>query len=164
MCKLLLLQVLNVMSNRVVRTMLYGDQEDNEKLLKEMEAGFPGFINDWVAGREDSEEALYYNSLMTHLRKGLDAPPPKFKGAYGNAYQRLVTLLVKELGTRSVPVNREVFDSFVRWESSLRKNLTEVLWDPHPKELTGMNCHEKGRRLNPCANLDGFRWFFFVGE
>lgn len=125
------------MSNRVMRAMLYGDEEDTERLLKEMEAGFDGFINDWVAGKEDSDEGLYYRSLMNYLRKGLDAPAPEFKGAYANAYQRLVTILVKELGTRSVPVNREVFDSFVRWETALRKNLTEVLWDPHPKELTG---------------------------
>ena len=138
-------KVLNSLSNRVARTMLYGDETDVAKLLEELEAGRQAFLDQWVgplaAAEGNCDEALYYGSLIAHLRGGLDLDPScvpsPMRGGYGNAYQRLVTLLVQELGTRSTPVNGELFDSFVRWESSLRKNLTSQAWEAHPKELTG---------------------------
>jgi hypothetical protein len=133
-------KALNSISNRVVRTMLYGDQGDVAKLLRELETGQAQFLERWVGGDARRDEAQYYGSLIAHLRAGLDVAPPRamLRGsAFGNAYQRLVTLLVQELGTRPAPVNAELFESFVRWESSLRKNLTQDMWDSHPKELTG---------------------------
>ena len=130
-------KVLNLLSNRVARTMLYGDEEDIGKLTKELESGQQGFLDKWVQGHKDSDEALYYSSLMAQLTGGLEAPVPTMRGGYGNAYQRLMAMLVQELGSRSAPVDGELFDSFVRWETNLRKNLTQDMWDPHPKELTG---------------------------
>jgi hypothetical protein len=130
-------KALNVLSNRVARTMLYGDDEDVSRLVQELVAGRPSFLQEWTNGHDNGDEALYYDSLIVQLQGGLDAAIPRLRGGYGNAYQRLMTLLVKELGSRSAPVNGEVFDSFVRWETSLRRNLTEPLWDPHPRELNG---------------------------
>lgn len=130
-------KVLNTLSNRVARTMLYGGEEDAGKLSNELHAGQEAFLSEWVGEQRDCDEALFYSSLLTLLQDGLDTPTPSFHGAYANAYQRLVTLLVKELGSQSAPVNGELFNQFIRWESSLRKNLTLDMWDAHPKELTG---------------------------
>lgn len=134
-------KVLNVLSNRVARTMLYGDEEDVAKLTSEMQGKEAAFLEEWVglgADAKETDECLYYESLLGHLTGGLDAPAPRLAGGgFSNAYQRFMTLLVQELGTRPAPVDDVVFDSFVRWESSLRKNLTQSVWDPHPKELTG---------------------------
>lgn len=119
---------LNALSNRVARTMLYGDEEDVAKLTKGMQAGRQAFLDEWVAGDEKTDEAYYYDSLLASLQAGLDAPAPSaaMGGGYSNAYQRFMAFLVQELGSRPASVDGELFDSFVRWESSLRKNLTQV--------------------------------------
>lgn len=139
-------KVLNTLSNRVARTLLYGGEEDASKLGAELEAGQEAFMLEWVGEQRDCDEALYYSSLLLLLREGLDTPTPAFHGSYANAYQRLVTLLVKELGSQSAPVNGELFDQFIRWESALRKNLTLDMWDAQPKELAGeWNLFDEGQ-------------------
>jgi len=131
-------KVLNTISNRVSRTMLYGDEDDVAKLTNELTKGKPGFLEKWVGGEEGCDEAVYYGALIAYLTGGLEAPAPAaMGGGYSNAYQRFTTSLVQELGTRSASVDPEMFDAFVRWESTLRKNLTQDMWDRHPKELTG---------------------------
>ena len=119
---------LNALSNRVARTMLYGDEEDVAKLVRGMQTGRQAFLDEWVAGDERTDEAFYYDSLLASLQTGLDAPAPPaaMGGGYSNAYQRFMAFLVQELGSRPASVDGELFDSFVRWESSLRKNLTQV--------------------------------------
>jgi hypothetical protein len=121
--------------------MLYGDEDDVAKLTTELTTGKGSFVDEWLGGEEEGgkcDESVYYDSLIAHLTGGLEAPAPAaMGGGYSNAYQRFMTLLVQELGTRSASVDPEMFDSFVRWESTLRKNLTQDMWDPHPKELTG---------------------------
>ncbi len=132
-------KLLNTLSNRVARTMLYGDEEDVGKLTQGMRDGRAAFLDEWVDGVEATDEAYYYDSLLASLQAGLDAPPPPaaMGGGYSNAYQRFMAFLVQELGSRPASLDGELFDSFVRWESSLRKNLTQEMWDPHPKELSG---------------------------
>ena len=135
-------KILNKISNRVSRTMLYGDEDDVAKLTTELTTGKGPFVEEWLGGVEEGglkcDEDVYYDSLIAHLTGGLEAPAPAaMGGGYSNAYQRFMTLLVQELGTRSASIDPEMFDSFVRWESTLRKNLTQDMWDPHPKELTG---------------------------
>ncbi len=131
-------KVLNVISNRVSRTMLYGDEDDVAKLTTELTSGRAAFLDQWVGGEAACDEGVFYDSLLAHLTGGLEAPPPAaMGGGFSNAYQRFMGLLVQEVGSRSASVDGELFDSFVRWESTLRKNLTQDMWDPHPKELTG---------------------------
>lgn len=133
-------KILNKISNRVSRTMLYGDEDDVAKLTTELTTGKASFVDEWLDGEAERgcDESVYYDSLISHLTGGLEAPAPAaMGGGYSNAYQRFITLLVQELGTRSASVDPEMFDAFVRWESTLRKNLTQDMWDPHPKELTG---------------------------
>ena len=98
-------------------------------------------------------ESMYYDALVAHTKSGMEARIPGLSGSYSNAYQRLLTLIVQEIGTRQGPINDDFYESFVSWESGLRKNLTEPFWNPLPTELTGVwfleedfNMYKDGRR------------------
>lgn len=108
-------------------------------------------------------ESMYYDTLVAHTKSGMEARAPGLSGSYANAYQRLLTLIVQEIGTRSGPVNDDFYESFVSWESGLRKNITEPFWNPLPTELTGVwfleedyNMYKDGRIISSSSSsLEG---------
>ncbi|CAN0367529.1 unnamed protein product, partial [Laminaria digitata] len=51
--------------------------------------------------------------------------------------QRLVGIVVQEVGTRSTPASEMVLSSFLAWEREIRKELTEPAWESRPPDLVG---------------------------
>ena len=81
-------------------------------------------------GWRDSQEDMFYGALVNLVRNGLtDEGVPALSGAYLNSYQRLMGILVQEVGTRSTPASKMVLKSFLSWEREIRKELTEPAWE-----------------------------------
>jgi hypothetical protein len=57
------------------------------------------------------------------LSKGLTAEPQGLRNSWANSFQRVMSILVRELGTRRTPASSRVVTSFVNWERDLRRNL-----------------------------------------
>jgi len=66
-------------------------------------------------------------------------PPLRLYDVYLNAFYRVVELCLNELSVMgsSSPLNDNAMMEFVQWEQSVRRNLTEKVWDPNPAELSG---------------------------
>ena len=88
------------------------------------------------------------------------APPLRLFDPYLNAFQRIVSLCLKDLSARSwtVPQDEEVLGTFSQWEQSLRRNITASIWDPNPAELVGqwemMDIQGRGE-LDPFMSTEG---------
>eukprot|EP01041_Mallomonas_annulata_P010944 gene10944-22848_t len=68
------------------------------------------------------------------------APPLRLFDPYLNSFQRIVSLCLRDLGSRywTVPQDEEVLGTFSQWEQSLRSNITGAMWNQNPKELAGL--------------------------
>ncbi|CAM9218692.1 unnamed protein product [Chrysoparadoxa australica] len=65
-------KVLNSITNRVCRTMCVGNDDDLQRLAKEMENKQKGVMKTWIGeGWEDTMEDRYYQSLVNLLKNGL---------------------------------------------------------------------------------------------
>eukprot|EP00752_Nemacystus_decipiens_P005152 g4675.t1 len=132
-------RALNTVVNRVVRTVCVGSDEDLQGLAREMDSKREKFMSkhfgrDWRGSQED----MFYGALVNLVRNGLtDDGVPALSGAYLNSYQRLMGILVQEVGTRSTPASRMVLKSFLSWEREIRKELTEPAWESRPPDLVG---------------------------
>lgn len=78
---------------------------------------------------QGTQEDMFYHALINLVKNGLtDEGVPALSGAYLNSYQRLMGILVQEVGTRSTPASEMVLKSFLAWEREIRKELTEPAW------------------------------------
>ncbi|CBJ25993.1 conserved unknown protein [Ectocarpus siliculosus] len=133
-------RALNTLVNRVVRTVCVGSDEDLQALAREMESKHNKFMTkcfgkgSWQGTQED----MFYHALVNLVKNGLtDEGVPALSGAYLNSYQRLMGILVQEVGTRSTPASEMVLKSFLAWEREIRKELTEPAWKSRPSDLVG---------------------------
>ncbi|CAM9736274.1 unnamed protein product [Ectocarpus sp. 12 AP-2014] len=133
-------RALNTLVNRVVRTVCVGSDEDLQALAGEMESKHNKFMTkcfgkgSWQGTQED----MFYHALINLVKHGLtDEGVPALSGAYLNSYQRLMGILVQEVGTRSTPASEMVLKSFLAWEREIRKELTEPAWKSRPPDLVG---------------------------
>lgn len=127
-----------MLANRVVRTVCVGSDEDLQRLAREMESKRTKFLSKNVGGSwEGSQEDMFFGALVTLVRNGLTDEDPALKGAYLNSYQRLVGIVVQEVGTRSTPASEMILSSFLAWEREIRKELTEPAWESRPPDLVG---------------------------
>eukprot|EP00903_Cladosiphon_okamuranus_P016916 g15594.t1 len=132
-------RALNTVVNRVVRTVCVGSDEDLEGLAREMDSKREKFMSKYF-GKDwrDTQEDMFYCALVNLVRHGLtDEGVPALTGAYLNSYQRLMGILVQEVGTRSTPASKMVLKSFLSWEREIRKELTEPAWESRPPDLVG---------------------------
>lgn len=102
-----------------------------QALAREMESKHKKFMTkcfgkgSWQGTQED----MFYHALINLVKNGLtDEGVPALSGAYLNSYQRLMGILVQEVGTRSTPASEMVIKSFLAWEREIRKELTEPAW------------------------------------
>lgn len=87
---------------------------------------------DW----EGTQEDMFYDALINLVRHGLtDEGVPALSGAYLNSYERLMGILVQEVGTRSTPASKMVLKSFLAWEREIRKELTEPAWQVRVRDV-----------------------------
>ncbi|KAG5180908.1 hypothetical protein JKP88DRAFT_257987 [Tribonema minus] len=136
-------KALNALSNRVVRTMCVGNDDDLACLAREMGSKRTAFMTKWVGGAqggewEGSQEDVYYQALIELLSNGLTAGARGLRNPWANAYARVVAALVRELGARRTPASSRVLTSFVTWESELRRTLRSAGWDENPLDLVGV--------------------------
>lgn len=155
---------LNVLSNIVKRTLLFGGDQELLVLSKTLEADQPAFIQRWYPGTSNvmssdvQNEAragvqffnclvqllkeCYSNGVVTTLDPLLPLAP-----SYANSYERLTADLV-ELGsgyinptqTKRIPTNipktpTEEFIRFSQWEVALRQTKPDV--SDFPEDLVG---------------------------
>ena len=59
----------------------------------------------------------------------LTPPPPPPSRPTPLLTQRLVGIVVQEVGTRSTPASEMILSSFLAWEREIRKELTEPAWE-----------------------------------
>ncbi|CAM9182386.1 unnamed protein product [Hapterophycus canaliculatus] len=132
-------RALNTLVNRVVRTVCVGSDEDLQALAREMDSKHDKFMSRYFGkGWEGTQEEMFYGALINLVRHGLtDEGVPALSGAYLNSYQRLIGILVQEVGTRSTPASKMVIKSFLAWEREIRKELTEPAWQSRPPDLVG---------------------------
>jgi hypothetical protein len=156
---------LNVLSNVVKRTLLFGGDQEILVLSKTLEADKPAFIQRWypetVKSMPDDDlvnetrpGVQFFNNLVQLLKDcynngvvtTLDPPLP-LSSSYENSYERLTAMLA-ELGSGYVrPINdskvlskkpqsaREELIRFSEWEVSLRKTKPDV--SMFPSDLVG---------------------------
>jgi len=155
---------LNVLSNIVERTLLYGGDQEILVLSKTLEADKPAFIQQWYPETVGSisEDDLqnekrpgvqFFNCLVQLLNDCYDGgiitsldPPLPLTSSYTNAYERLTAMLA-ELGSGYVkPANtkvltkkpqspKEEFIRFSQWEVALRQTQPDV--SDFPSDLVG---------------------------
>lgn len=153
---------LNVLSNIVLRTLLFGGDQELLVLSETLDADMPAFVQRWYPGpageielfspEEETRPGVQYLNCLVGLLKmcygkgvvtTLD-PPYSLIKSYSNAYERLTASLV-ELGSGYIkPVNdimampvprtaQEELGRFAVWESAFRsKNVTS-----YPEDLEG---------------------------
>lgn len=93
-------------------------------------------------GWQGTQEDMFYGALVNLVRNGLtDEGMPALSGSYLNSYQRLMGILVQEVGTRSTPASEMVLKSFLAWEKEIRKELTEPAWEVGGQVLVRCNVH-----------------------
>eukprot|EP00554_Chaetoceros_debilis_P015448 CAMPEP_0194118424 /NCGR_PEP_ID=MMETSP0150-20130528/35398_1 /TAXON_ID=122233 /ORGANISM="Chaetoceros debilis, Strain MM31A-1" /LENGTH=813 /DNA_ID=CAMNT_0038809787 /DNA_START=34 /DNA_END=2475 /DNA_ORIENTATION=+ len=155
---------LNVLSNIVKRTLLFGGDQELLVLSKTLEADQPAFIQRWYPGTSNAmsgdvqNEARagvqFFNCLVQLLKEGysngvvttLDPLLP-LAPSYTNSYERLTADLV-ELGsgyinptqTKKIPTNipktpTEELIRFSQWEVALRQIKPDV--SGFPEDLVG---------------------------
>lgn len=140
---------LNAMANDVARVLLYGYDEDatviEEALVKERDAFVARFASSDEGG--DSDELWFYDALTSLCVLGMqgaiqieeEARSRSF--SWANSLQRLLGLLVQELGIRfngKKALEDPILSRFVAWESQLRQNITgEFGWNKFPRDLYG---------------------------
>ena len=153
---------LNVLSNIVKRTLLFGGDQELLVLSKTLEADQPAFIQRWYPGtshnvdvqNETRAGVQFFNSLVQLLKEcysngvvtTLDPLLP-LAPSYANSYERLTADLV-ELGsgyinptqTKKIPTNipktpTEEFIRFSQWEVALRQTQPDV--SDFPEDLVG---------------------------
>lgn len=156
---------LNVLSNVVKRTLLFGGDQEILVLSKTLEADKPAFIQRWYPEtlksmpdddlvNETRPGVQFFNNLVQLLKDcynngvvtTLDPPLP-LSSSYENSYERLTAMLA-ELGSGYVrPINdskvlskkpqsaREELIRFSEWEVSLRKTKPDV--SMFPSDLVG---------------------------
>jgi hypothetical protein len=156
---------LNVLSNVVKRTLLFGGDQEILVLSKTLEADRPAFIQRWYPEtvksipdddlvNETRPGVQFFNNLVQLLKdcysKGVVTtldPPLPLSSSYANSYERLTAMLA-ELGSGYVrPMNgskilskkpqtaREELIRFSQWEVSLRKTKPDV--SNFPSDLVG---------------------------
>lgn len=155
---------LNILSNIVERTLLFGGDQEILVLSKTLEADKPAFIKQWFpdtvgsvsetdAHNEKRPEVKYFNCLVQLLNDCYDNgmitsldPPLPLTASYANSYQRLTAMLA-ELGSGYVkPINskillkkpqnpKEELIRFSQWEVALRQTQPDV--SDIPSDLVG---------------------------
>ena len=156
---------LNILSNIVKRTLLFGGDQEILVLSKTLEADRPAFINQWHPGdlvpmseyniiNETRPGVQYFNCLVQLLEECYDNgvvtsldPSLPLASSYANSYERLTALLA-ELGSGYVkPTNdnkilnkkpqspKEEFIRFSQWEVALRQTQPDV--SDFPSDLVG---------------------------
>ncbi|CAM9241969.1 unnamed protein product, partial [Sphacelaria rigidula] len=131
-------RALNTLANRVVRTVCVGADNDLQGLAREMESKRAKFMMKWIGKQwKGSQEDSFYDALVILVRNGLSDDPPALHGPYLNSFQRLMGIVVQEVGTRSTPASAMVLKSFFAWEREIRKELTEPAWESNPPDLVG---------------------------
>ena len=146
---------LNVLSNIVQRTLLFGSDQELLVLFETLEADKPAFVQRWypdAGGEGEAQSGVQYFSCLVQLLKdcynqgvqtNLDPPFP-LTTAYANSYERLVANCV-ELGSGYIKPSRsrkvlpktakEELGRFVKWEASLRQTAPDV--SAYPEDLVG---------------------------
>ena len=75
------------------------------------------------------------------MQLSMPAPPLRLYDTYQNAFQRVIDSCFREISTRGglIPpsTNDELLMAFVLWEQSLRRNITDGIWQQNPTELVG---------------------------
>ena len=154
---------LNVLSNIVLRALLFGGDQELLVLSETLEADKPAFVERWypedsaVAKDNEGRPGVQYlnclvSVLQTCYREGvlqsLD-PPLALTRSYGNAYERLVASLI-ELGSgyikppvatvQSMPIPRtaqEELGRFAVWETTFRKQQQVSDLTSFPEDMEG---------------------------
>lgn len=123
-------RVINSIANNVVRAVLYGGNEEQNKLAQIIEDMLPDFCNKWCCNDNKSQELQFLRALVLFLRKGLRAaevaitplsetqgeildefnwiadeavdtgPELRLFDVYYNAFQRVVSLCLDEIALR----------------------------------------------------------------
>mmetsp|Transcript_5163 Transcript_5163/g.9820 ORF Transcript_5163/g.9820 Transcript_5163/m.9820 type:complete len:845 (-) Transcript_5163:40-2574(-) len=156
---------LNVLSNIVKRTLLFGGDQEILVLSKTLEADRPAFIQRWYP---ETVKSMPYGDVTSETRPGVQffncivqllkdcynngvvttlGPPLPLSASYTNSYERLTAMLA-ELGSGYVrPISdskvlskkpqsaREELIRFSQWEVSLRKTKPDV--SNFPSDLVG---------------------------
>lgn len=68
-----------------------------------------------------------------------EVPSLRLFDMYQCAFQRVVSVVLKELGSRTgnVPLDEEVLETLSLWEQNMRGKITDKLWNKNPLELVG---------------------------
>ena len=81
------------------------------------------------------------NVAKQGMQLTLPTPPLRLFDTYQNAFQRVIDSCFREISTRGglIPpsTNDELLMAFVLWEQSLRRNITDGIWQQNPTELVG---------------------------
>jgi len=151
---------LNVLSNVVQRTLLFGGDQELLVLYETLEADRPAFIKRWYPGTdttselksEDRSGVQYFNAILQLLKDCYSlgvitdlSPAYGLNQSYANAFERLTASLV-ELGSGYVrPITKratlpktpkEELGRFVEWERRFRQQ-RPVEMNPYPEDLVG---------------------------
>lgn len=153
---------LNVLSNIVLRALLFGGEQELLVLAETLAADRPAFIDRWYPGKQLNGEkesrpgVQYLDCLITLLRTCYNDgvvtnlnPPLPLSQSYANSYERLVAMAV-ELGSgyikplpsdyiSAMPKPRsaqEELGRFAVWESNFRQSQPE--FSAYPDDLFGV--------------------------
>lgn len=157
---------LNVLSNIVLRALLFGGDQELLVLAETLDADRAAFVDRWYPGtggplhdadlqKEERPGVQYLNCLIDLLRDCYDTgivvelqPSLPLSQSYANAYERLVATAV-ELGsgylkpapssTQALPKPRSAKEELGRlalWESRFRQSGTPDI-SPYPEDLEG---------------------------
>ena len=141
-------RALNLLSNRVQRTLLYGETPDVDALAAALVSGRIAFARLAVRWCKDerlcgeaADALAYYDALCALLRDGLRCDYAGLKDTYIDGFQRLLDNIVEALGTtalgRGTRKDLAMLSDFALWEREIRFNMTGSLWDEHPVDMVG---------------------------
>eukprot|EP00977_Amphora_coffeiformis_P024100 scaffold15076_cov155-Amphora_coffeaeformis.AAC.4 len=159
---------LNVLSNIVLRALLFGGDQELLVLAETLDADRAAFVERWYPAtggllndgdlkKEDRPGVQYLNCLIDLLRECYDdgivvdlQPSLPLSQSYANAYERLVAMAL-ELGSgylKPVPASslalpkprtaKEELGRLALWESRFRQKASTTDISPYPEDLEGV--------------------------
>uniref|UniRef100_A0A7R9UG48 Uncharacterized protein n=1 Tax=Pinguiococcus pyrenoidosus TaxID=172671 RepID=A0A7R9UG48_9STRA len=150
-------QFLNSLANNVARVLINGAEEDGILMAERLKEQRDTFLRDYQLGdfadtridksTTESDSVWFYDAMIDLCETGMATAIAQEEAArarsfcWANALQRLLGLLVQEMGLRlegAESIEDPIFTRFVSWESQLRRNITSNYgWNKHPRDLQG---------------------------